>query len=61
MSSKLNQKVVEVNIATKSSFRPTEIVADLRNVAETLYHPLQLAGFWMKTPALNFVFIDMAL
>ena len=46
MSSKLDQKVVEVNISTKSSFRPTEIVADLRNVAETLYHPLKLAGFW---------------
>ena len=46
MPSTLNQKVVEVHILTKSLFRPTEIVADLRNVAETLYHPLKLAGFW---------------
>ncbi len=26
--------------------RASEIVADLRNVAETLYFPMKLAGFW---------------
>ena len=54
MSSNLNQKVVEVNISTKSAFRPTEIVADLRNVAETLYHPLKLAGFWDERTSEHF-------
>ena len=44
--SKLNQMIVEVNISSQNTFRPTEIVADLRNVAETLYHPLKLSGFW---------------
>ena len=46
MMSKLNQIVVEVNISPQNKFRPTEIIADLRNVAETLYHPLKLSGFW---------------
>ena len=26
--------------------RPTEIISDLRNVAETLYFPMKLSGFW---------------
>ncbi len=26
--------------------RASEIIADLRNVAETLYFPMRLAGFW---------------
>ena len=35
-----------VRIETDSSFRPTEIMGDLRIVAETLYFPMRLVGFW---------------
>ena len=37
---------VVVNFETDSSFRASEIIADLRNVAETLYFPMKLVGFW---------------
>ena len=37
---------VVVNLETDSSFRASEIVADLRNAAETLYFPMKLVGFW---------------
>ena len=35
-----------INIETTSEFRASEIIADLRNVAETLYFPMKLVGFW---------------
>ena len=35
-----------VRIETDSPFRPSEIMGDLRIVAETLYHPMRLVGFW---------------
>ena len=35
-----------VRIETESSFRPSEIMGDLRIVAETLYFPMRLVGFW---------------
>ena len=36
----------EINIEAEHGFRATEIIADLRNVAETLFSPLKLVGFW---------------
>lgn len=38
-----------VRIETDSSFRPTEIMGDLRIIAETLYFPMRLVGFWDET------------
>ncbi len=35
-----------VRIETDSGFRPSEIMGDLRIVAETLYFPMRLVGFW---------------
>ena len=37
---------VQVNIQAEGGFRATEVMADLRNVAETLFYPLKLVGFW---------------
>ena len=37
---------VQVKIETEGGFRATEVIADLRNVAETLFNPLKLVGFW---------------
>ena len=37
---------VVVSIATDSGYRASEVVADLRNTAETLYFPMRLVGFW---------------
>ena len=37
---------VQINIEVEGGFRATEIIADLRNVAETLFSPLKLVGFW---------------
>ena len=37
---------VTINIDTESDFRASEIIADLRNTAELLYHPMKLVGFW---------------
>ena len=36
---------VTINIVTDSGMHATEIIADLRNVAETLYYPMKLVGF----------------
>ena len=40
---------VIVDITTPGGFRATEIMADLRNVAETLYAPLRPVSFWDVT------------
>ena len=37
---------VTVVIQQDNGFRASEIIADLRNAAETLFHPLKLVGFW---------------
>ena len=37
---------VTITIATEGGSRPSEILADLRAVAETLYFPMRLVGFW---------------
>ena len=37
---------VRIDIATEGSFRATEVIADLRNVAESVFNPLKLVGFW---------------
>ena len=37
---------VTVDIHTESGFRATEILADLRNVAEVLFYPMMCVGFW---------------
>ena len=35
-----------IHIETSSGVRPSEIMGDLRIVAETLYFPMRLVGFW---------------
>ncbi|MDA1188444.1 MAG: hypothetical protein O2854_02015 [Chloroflexi bacterium] len=37
---------VTVNIENDGESRATEIIADLRAVAETLFFPMKLVGFW---------------
>ena len=37
---------VVVNVETEGGIRASEIIADLRNAAETLYFPMKLVGFW---------------
>ena len=37
---------VTVNIIVTGECRPTEIIADLRSVAETFFYPMKLVGFW---------------
>ena len=44
---------VTVKLETDSAFRPTEIMGDLRIVAETLYYPMRLVGFWDETAGGN--------
>lgn len=36
---------VTVNFETDTGMRASEIIADLRNVSETLYYPMKLVGF----------------
>ena len=36
---------VNITIEPNAPYRATEIVADLRNVAESLYFPMKLVGF----------------
>ena len=37
---------ISINIETDGGARASEIIADLRVVAETLYFPMKLVGFW---------------
>lgn len=37
---------VTVSIEVEGDARATEILADLRSVAETLFYPMRLVGFW---------------
>lgn len=37
---------VTIRIETESVFEGSGIIADLRNVAEALFHPLRMAGYW---------------
>ncbi len=37
---------VSVSIETAGAFRATEAMADLRNVAETLFFPMRFVAFW---------------
>ena len=37
---------VSVSIESDGSFRATEVISDLRNVAELMFNPLRLVGFW---------------
>ena len=43
-AAQLDSVIVSITIAGES--RPTEIIADLRSVAETLFYPMKLVGFW---------------
>ena len=36
---------VNITIEPNEPYRATEVVADLRNVAESLYFPMKLVGF----------------
>ncbi len=38
-------ETVNITIDPNAPYRATEIVADLRNVAESLYFPMKLVGF----------------
>ena len=46
-------KTVEVSFEGGGEFRPSEIVADLRTAAETLYFPMRICGFWDRTNDLH--------
>ena len=35
-----------INISGKENYRPTEVLSDLRIVAETMYGPMKMVGFW---------------
>ena len=37
---------IEIYIGTHGTFRASEVIADLREVTETLFNPLKLVGFW---------------
>lgn len=37
---------ITVTIQSDGDARASEILADLRSVAETLYYPMKLVGFW---------------
>lgn len=37
---------VTVDIKADGEARASEIIADLRSVAETLFYPMKLVGFW---------------
>ena len=37
---------ITLTVETDSDARASEILADLRSVAETLYYPMKLVGFW---------------
>lgn len=39
---------IKIKIHTAGTARPSEIIADLRSVSETLYFPMQMVGFWDK-------------
>ena len=39
-------ETVTVRLSTSSIYRASEIVADLRNAAETLFYPLRSVGYW---------------
>ena len=41
-------EIINVSVEGSGIYRGTEIVADLRNVAETLFHPFRSIGFWDK-------------
>jgi len=37
---------IRVNVEENEVFNASQILADLRMVAETLFHPMRLVGFW---------------
>ena len=37
---------ITLTVETDGEARASEILADLRSVAETLYYPMKLVGFW---------------
>ena len=37
---------ITVEVKIEGEARATEILADLRSVAETLFYPMKLVGFW---------------
>lgn len=39
-------EIIEISIPQSVSYRASEIVADLRNAAEELFHPMQVVGYW---------------
>ena len=44
---------VTITLETQSETRASEIPADLRNVAETLYYPMKLVGLWTTNPKMH--------
>ncbi len=39
-------KTVQMTFGGEAEFRPSEILADLRTAAETMYFPLRMCGSW---------------
>ena len=42
-----------IALETQSETRASEIPADLRNVAETLFYPMKLVGLWTNNPEMH--------
>ena len=39
-------KSLQISFIGDAMYRPTEIVADLRNATESFYHPMRIVGYW---------------
>ena len=39
-------EILEISIPKETSYRASEIVADLRNAAEELFYPMKVVGYW---------------
>tara|TARA_B100000401_G_scaffold166069_1_gene111004 strand:- start:148 stop:444 length:297 start_codon:yes stop_codon:yes gene_type:complete len=37
---------IKFNVESSGEYRPTEIMSDLRIVAETMFIPMKMVGFW---------------
>ncbi len=37
---------INLNLSGDGKYRPTEVLSDLRIVAETMYGPMKMVGFW---------------
>ena len=46
-------KTIHIEFTGDTEFRASEIMADLRTAAETLFFPLKMCGFWERAADLH--------